>query len=77
MRLLFLWHCYSDGQTLLKGNLFIVGTYLSMLLFKEYFAVLEYHDFTSPVLKEGLPGTILTLVWGRIHAGEAALQDSS
>lgn len=33
-----------------------------MLLFKEYFAVLEYHDFTSPGLKEGLPGTTLTLV---------------
>lgn len=30
-----------------------------MLLFKEYFAVLEYHDFTSPGLKEGLPGTTL------------------
>lgn len=66
---------------LLKGNLFIVGTYLSMFLFKEYFAVLEYHDFTFPILKEGLPGTTLTLVWGRIlkndHAGGAGLQDSS
>lgn len=33
-----------------------------MLLFKEYFAMLEYHDFTSPELKEGLSGTTPTLV---------------
>lgn len=49
-----------------------------IVIYLKYLAMLQYPDFTSPGLKEGLPATIVTLERGQIlkngHAGGAALQ---